>query len=887
MSERKLNRYEKAFLRTQERMRSNAKKKMTSVKVKEKKDSKNILDYLISIFDTKPKRKKEKKKAGIVKNFFFVLAILIMIGLSAVSLWFISLEIPDVSNFSQRKISNSTKIYDRTGEILLYDIHENIQRTVVDLDEINKYAVDAIVAIEDHTFYEHNGVVIKSTARAVLQTILSRLGLSNEGTSGGSTLTQQVVKNTLLDSRRQVSRKVKEWILAYKIEQRLTKDEILEIYLNEAPYGGTLYGIEKASNMFFGIPASDLTLGQSAYLAAIPNLPTFYSPYGPNKDKLDIRQRIVLQEMKRHGFITDQEYRDALEEKVEFLLEEETNFKALHFVQYVRSYLEEKYGKDIVENGGLKVVTTLDYKLQQKAEQIIKEHIEEVESLHNASNAALVALDANTGQILTMVGSRDYFDEDIDGNFNVTLANRQPGSSFKPIAYANAFEKGYLPQTILFDTPTQFNAGCDATRLNSENNCYSPRNYDGEFKGPLSMKNALAQSRNIPAVKALYLGGLEDTMKLARNLGITSLNRKPSFYGLSLVLGGGEVSLLEMTGAYSVFANDGVFNKPTGILLIEDSEGEILEEFEAIDVQAIETNTARMIADILSDNQARTPLFGSNSFLYFGGKDVAGKTGTTNDNRDAWLIGFTPDVALGVWTGNNDNTPMTRGSAITGKPWRAFMDEIIKEYDTGREFSSYSLPEDIDSYPAMVRGEWERPGTLTEQSLDENGNQINVEITDSRFGPHTILHFINKENPRVLNQQRSDPQYSNWETSVRNYVAQNFSGQLNEQITPQNPEENEPSFTLSVRGIENQEVFLSNDEISLRVRARDIEEEDIEKVDFYVNGVLLGTDSETTFEMMLDLQSIDNINTQNSLQIVAYSTDGISESETFTFFVQE
>ena len=363
----------------------------------------------------KPKKKKNKKgKREFVKNFFFAAGTIIVLFFIVIGFWFISLEIPDVSNFEQRKISNSTKIYDRTGEILLYDIHENIQRTVVGKENINQYAKDAIVAIEDHTFYEHEGVVIKSTLRAIYQTIFSRLGLYSGGTSGGSTLTQQVVKNTLLTSQKKISRKVKEWVLAYKIEQRLDKDEILEIYLNEAPYGGTIYGIEKASRVFFGIPASDLTLGQSAYLAAIPNLPTFYSPYGPNKDKLDGRQRIVLREMKRHGYITDSEYREALEEEVEFLTEETNSVKALHFVQYIRANLEEKYGKDLIENGGLVVITTLDYKLQKQAEEILLKHIEEVEDEYDASNSALVAIEPSTGHILTMVGSRNYFDEDID-----------------------------------------------------------------------------------------------------------------------------------------------------------------------------------------------------------------------------------------------------------------------------------------------------------------------------------------------------------------------------------------------------------------------------------------------------------------------------------------
>jgi len=605
------------------------------------------------------KKSVQKPKKSSKKHFWrnIILGILVVgfIVLGLFFVWVATLEIPSVQNFENRKISNSTKIFDKTGEIVLYDIHDNIRRTVIDFDNIAQPAKDAIIAIEDHTFYEHNGVIVKSTLRAIGQTVLSKIGLSSKGTAGGSTLTQQVVKNTLLNRDKRIARKVKEWVLAYKIEQRLGKDEILEIYLNEAPYGGTTYGIQEASKRFFGISASELSVAQSAYLAAIPNLPTYYSPYGPNKDKLDARQRTVLAEMKQYGFISDDVHRSALLEEVEFLPEEEGYAKSLHFVQYVRAQLEETYGTDMVENGGLQVITTLDYELQQRAEEIIKDHIEEVEDEFDASNAALVAIESETGHILTMVGSKDYFDtEDFDGNFNVALAERQPGSSFKPIAYATAFEEGYLPESTIFDTETQFNAKCDVSDTTSSAGCYSPNNYDFQFKGPFSFRNALAQSRNIPAIKVNYLAGVSDVIQKARDLGISSLNERADFYGLGLVLGGGEVSLLEMTSAYTVFANEGIYNKPTGILEVRDLDGNVLEKYVSDEERALEQNAARMINSVLSDNEARAPLFGSQSFLYFGGRDVAGKTGTTNDNRDAWLIGYIPQVAVGVWTGNNE-----------------------------------------------------------------------------------------------------------------------------------------------------------------------------------------------------------------------------------------
>lgn len=810
------------------------------------------------------------------KNLFFIVGSIFLFVLIIFGIWFTTLEMPDVSNFEQRKISNSTKIYDRTGEILLYDIHENISRTVVDIEDINQYAKDAIVAIEDHTFYEHNGVVVKSTARAVLQTILSKLGLSNEGTAGGSTLTQQVVKNTLLNSRQLISRKVKEWVLAYKIEQRLTKDQILEIYLNEAPYGGTIYGIQEASRVFFGTSAAELTLGQAAYLAAIPNLPTFYSPYGPNKDLLDERQRVVLGEMKRYGYITDEEYRDALAEEVEFLSQEENRVKALHFVQYIRAYLEEQYGSDLVENGGLKVITTLDYELQEKAERFLKEHIEEVEDDFNASNAALVAIESETGHIITMVGSRDYFDEEIDGNFNVALARRQPGSSFKPIAYANAFEQGYLPETAIFDVKTQFSGRCPATNLTSNGGCYSPSNYDGEFKGPMSLRNALAQSRNIPAVKVLYLGGLQKTMDLARELGINSLNEQSDFYGLGLVLGGGEVSLLELTGAYSVFANDGELNKPTGIISIEDSEGNVLEKYQKDEQRVISRNSARMISSILSDNVARTPLFGSQSFLYFGERDVAGKTGTTNDNRDAWLVGYTSEVAVGVWTGNNDNTPMKKGSSISGKPWRAFMDEVIDKYGTDN-FEGYDLPEDFDNFPPVIRGSWDE---------DQNGN----------FNPHTILHWIDKNNPLELDISTDDPQYENWEYAVSQYVRTNFVGRYSENDNNdgsdnQGQEDETPSlFKVEIRGIDEGEEFETGDTLRVTIAFDGIDIDDVERVDFYINNKFIESDDSQPFNTRIDIDDVlEEITENNILEVVATNDTNqtVSQQVTFIFNSEE
>lgn len=844
-------------------------------------------------------RKPKKKKTfwSIIKKLFIFGVILFFAIVGAFFIWFSTLEIPSVDNFENRKISNSTKIYDKTGEILLYDIHEDIRRTIVDFDEIAGSAKNAIVAIEDHTFYEHGGVVWRSTVRAFTQTVLSRLGLSNAGTAGGSTLTQQVVKNTLLNRDKVLSRKVKEWVLAYKIEAKLSKEEILEIYLNEAPYGGTIYGIQEASKRFFGVSASELSISQSAYLAAIPNLPTFYSPYGPNKDKLDIRQRTVLGEMKRYGFITEEQYRSSLSEKVEFISEEEGYAKSLHFVQYVRAQLEETYGVDMVQNGGLQVITTLDYELQQQAEEIIKNHIEEVEKPFDASNAGLVAIESETGHIITMVGSRDYFDTDgFDGNFNVATSPRQPGSSFKPLAYATAFERGYLPESTIFDTETQFNSSCEAADTTSEEGCYSPNNYDFKFNGPMTFRNALAQSRNIPAIKVNHLAGLSRVIQKSKDMGITSLTQSPSFYGLGLVLGGGEVSLLEMTSAYGVFSNDGVYNKPTGIIQVTDVNGEILEKYVSNEERVLDENATRMVNSILSDNEARKPLFGAQSFLYFGDRDVAAKTGTTNDNRDAWLIGYTPKVAVGVWTGNNDNSPMKKGSSISGKPWRKYMDEVIKNYEN-TSFGEYSLPDNFASLPNMIRGDWYGGTTVY---VDTVSGKLATEFTPEetkiaipRPEPHTILHWINKNDPTVLSDSRNDAQYKNWEYSVDLFSRRNLSSiiGINIDIPTEYDDvhlangqvaETSEDIDFSIRGLDEGETYDLDESIDIQLRNVDREDE-ILLVQLFINNAFIASDESSPFRFEFTPEDLPYFEENNLARIIISDEDGGKTSKEISF----
>ncbi len=651
-------------------------------------------------------------------------------------IWLSNLKIPDLSSFDTRKVSQSTKIYDRTGTILLYDIHENTKRTVVPFEDISRNAKNATVAIEDPNFYSHIGIEPKAIIRAIYANITSG-GYSQ----GGSTITQQVVKNSILTNDKTITRKLKELVLALKLERALTKEQILDIYLNEIPYGGSIYGIEEASKAYFAVDAKDLTMTQAAYLAALEQAPSYYSPFGSHRDELERRKNLVLQKMLDNGLATKDEYDKAKLEKVIFQDKNNTiGIKAPHFVFFVRDYLNEKYGDQAVLENGYKVTTTLDYTLQQKAEEIIKKDALNNAKNFNASNAALVAIDPQTGQILTMVGSRDYFDKEIDGKYNIATAHRQPGSSFKPFVYATAFKKGYTPDTVLFDVKTQFVPYCEPNNFTNDNGCYSPNNYDNRAVGPITLRNALAQSRNIPAVKLLYLAGVNDSLETARNMGV-NISGDANNYGLSLVLGGAEVSLLDMTSAYGSFATEGIRNPATPILKIEDNKGNTVEQFKLQPMRVLNQNTTRQISSILSDNTARTPGFGANSKLNVPGRDVAVKTGTTNDFRDVWIVGYTPQIVVGAWAGNNDNSPINQkaASVAIAPTWNTFINEVIK-----------NLPNELFTQP----------------------NDTNLEIKPILRGiydAHDILYWVNKDDPNgpIPQNPSNDPQFKNWEYSVQ------------------------------------------------------------------------------------------------------------------------
>lgn len=686
-------------------------------------------------------------------------------------LWAASIRLPEFNVINDRKISQSTKIYDRTGEILLNDVHENIRRTIIPFDQMSRNLKNATVAIEDAEFYEHSGIKPTAIIRAVLTNLATGDLLSGQG---GSTITQQVVKNAILTTEKSITRKLKEWVIALKVERVMTKEEILALYLNEAPYGGNIYGAEEASRQFFNKHAADLTLAEAAYLAALPQAPTYYSPYGNNLEDLEQRKNLVLRRMEEIGFITAEERAEAAAEAVAFNPRPDQSVQAPHFVFYVRDYLEKKYGQAAIEERGFKVITTLDFDLQQKAQEIILQGALKNEKDFNASNAGLVALDPTSGQILAMVGSRDYFDEDIDGAVNVTLAKRQPGSSFKPFVYATAFKKGYTPDTILFDVPMQFSTACSVNNMTSDGECYSPKNYDLIHRGPLTIRAALAQSVNVPAIQGLYLAGISESLKTARDLGISTL-ADASRYGLTLVLGGGEVTLLEMAGAYGAFANEGTRNPTTAILRVEDAQGTMLEEFSEEPYRVLDRNIALQISDILSDNAARTPAFGERSSLYFPGRDVAAKTGTTNDYRDAWILGYTPNLVVGAWAGNNNNTPMEKKVAglIIAPLWHEFMEFALPKTDA-ESFPSPEYGYDEDTKP-VLRGIW-RGG----EYVDEDGRPVRTGRGGDyvRQDVHSILYWVDKDNPTgpIPNNPQNDPQFKYWESAVRAWAVQNGYG---------------------------------------------------------------------------------------------------------------
>ncbi|MBI4064777.1 PBP1A family penicillin-binding protein [Candidatus Gottesmanbacteria bacterium] len=634
-----------------------------------------------------------------VSFFFLLLAGFLFIGL--LFAWYAKdLPRPDKVKRSE---GLSTVIVDRNGENL-YDIFENENRIPVVWEDISKTLKDATIAVEDKDFYKHQGLSTTGIFRALVSIVLFH------NIQGGSTLTQQLVKNALLSSERTIPRKMKEAILAIQIERKYTKDEILQMYLNEAPYGGTAVGIESASQYYYNKKTKDLTSAEAVILAGFPQSPSIYSPFTGEAKAYIARSQQVLRRMREDGYISpiqETQIRKDIE-SVKFASGSES-LRAPHFVAYIKEQLITKFGSKLVEAGGLKVTTTLDWKLQEIAQKIVNEEVTKAKSL-KVSNGAAVVIRPQTGEILAMIGSKDYAATDSGGlKFNVaTQGLRQPGSAIKPITYATAFKKGYTASTLLLDVDTKYPSG-DIAKPE-----YNPKNYDSKFRGPIQLRYAFGNSINTIAVKVSALVGVKDILKTASDMGITSLeptDENIRRIGLSLTLGGGEVKLIDLTSSFGVFATGGFRSEPISILKVEDAKGKILYEWKPTSPRRVlPADVSYLISHILSDNDARREIFGPRSYLAISGRNVAVKTGTTDDKRDNWTIGYTTGVVAGAWVGNNDNSPMhtSLASGVTGAApiWNRIIREAIK--DTKDE-------------------PFERPGTIIEMEIDAFGGGLPVD----------------------------------------------------------------------------------------------------------------------------------------------------------------
>ncbi len=617
-----------------------------------------------------------------VKKFFSgvfylsLISFLLLLLFSSLLFVYFAKDLPRPERFLDRPIVEPTRIYDRTGEYVLYTIYGEERREIIPLSNIPDHFISALLTAEDSRFYEHFGVDLTGIARSILMNFKS-----GSTVAGGSTISQQFVRSAFLTREKTFMRKVREIILTIELERRYAKEEILEFYLNQIPFGGNAYGIESAAQTYFNKSAKGLSLNESAILVSMLPSPSMLSPFGENINELMRRKDHLIERMKELGIITEEEAEEAENEDIYF--HQFANYlRAPHFVMYVKGYLERKYGEDFLMEKGLKVYTTIDFDMQREAERVVKAGVQS-NLRFNAHNAALTVIDPKTGEVLVMVGSADYFKDShpqgctpglnclFEPYPNVSMRNRQPGSAFKPFVFATAFQKGYNDSTIVLDQQTNF-----GTVMNP----YIPKNYDGQFRGEVTLREALAQSLNVPSIRVLRdLAGLEDSILNAQAFGITTLTRPPSFYGLPLVLGGGEVKLLEMVAAYGVFSSGGFYNPPLFVIKITDKDGNIIEENKNTPRRVLESFVANLITDILSDNNARSPVFGLNSPLYFENHNVSVKTGTTQEYRDGWTIGYTSSIVVGVWAGNNDNTSMIRGeSLVVAAPmWRLFMEKIL------------------------------------------------------------------------------------------------------------------------------------------------------------------------------------------------------------------
>lgn len=821
---------------------------------------------------------------------FIKKALLACVGIGAVLVFcftiflaWVSRDLPSPDTLSTREVPQSTKIFDRTGTQLLYELHGDEKRTLVKIEDIPPNMQHATISIEDRTFYQHHGIYWKGLVRAFGMSIIT--GTQVKGTS---TLTQQLVKNAILTNERSIMRKAKEFVLSLQIERTYTKDQILQLYLNEIPYGSTIYGIESAAQTYFGKPAKELTLDEAALLAAIPQAPDLYSPYGTgtrgdNRSRLIVRQQYILDVMADEGYITKDQATAAKAVRTLDKLKPKTygSLKAPHFVMYVRSQLVETYGLKRVEEGGLKVITTLDWSKEQIAEQEVAKGVEARGKAYKFTNAALISLDPKTGQVLAMVGSKDFTDDTIDGQVNVTLRPRQPGSSFKPIVYSLAFARGYLPQTILWDVDTVFR---------TDSGSYTPHNYDFKQRGPLTLRMSLQNSLNTPAVKALYLVGLNRVLDYTEKLGYTTLSDRSRF-GLSLALGGGEVKPIEHAATFAAFGNDGIKMPTVSILRVEDHDGTVLQEWKPTEgTRVLDSQAARLLADVMTDNQARALVFSAaaRNHLTLPDRPVAAKTGTTNNFNDAWTVGFTPNLATVVWVGNSDGKEMSRGadgSVVAAPIWGGYMKQVMKSMPIER----FKAPEPPSTdKPALLGTAIMQHVKVVKSSGLLATDLTPAELTEDRiyYSPHEILSYIDKDDPTgpAPNNPATDPQFENWERAVQLWVSHSTSTQFGPpptQSDTQHTPEMQPVVTILSPANEES---VTNRILPVQVSATT--PRIIQQYEVLLNGQLIGTANSGNFSVILPqdlvagrhtltLAAIDDIGNRGEASVaINYLTGG-------------
>lgn len=767
-----------------------------------------------------------EKRKKIIKILAYS-AIFCLLFIVTLFVWY-SKDLPNPYKVN-RNVAESTKILDRNGK-LLYEVHGEENRTLIKFEDIPDNVKKATIAVEDPDFYKHMGFNVRGIARAFVYDIFKRdIG------QGGSTITQQFVKNALLTSEKSFSRKIKEFILSIEIEKIYSKNEILTMYLNEIPYGNNAYGVSAAAKTYFDKSPKDLTLAESAIIAALPQAPTYFNPYGSNTDKLMAKKDYVLNKMVELQLLSKDEAESAKKEEIKFV-QKDQGILAPHFVMYIKEQLAEKYGESRLQEGGLVVTTSLDLDKQKIAEEVITAQKDYMIS-RGTKNASLVSMNPKTGEILAMVGSIDYFDTSNDGNVNVSLRPRQPGSSLKPVVYAAAFSQGYSPATMLIDVETDFGQG------------YKPRNYDGKFRGPVSIRKALGNSLNIPAVKTLQLVGVKTATDLAQKMGIASLN-DPDRYGLSMVLGGGEVKLLESVTAYATLSNEGIRHDPRPILKVVDNNGKVLEEYKADEdkgERVLDENVAYLVTNILSDDSARAEIFGTGGVLTLSGRPVAAKTGTTDEYRDAWTLGYTPSLVTGVWAGNNDNTTMDHaaGSMIAAPIWNTFMKRAL----TGEKVEQFRVPSEIVKFQVDAL-----TGMLPLKDISEDTARelpTKEEVFWSKFPPtetdniHKVIRVIKTEDkiagkdcPIGMTEEKIFMEFhsilkdnSNWENAVTGWAKTNNYNNIptEEEDCKDIIAENQPTIQIDTP-MENSKV-INNLNIVVSYKAP----KEAEKVEYFIS----------------------------------------------------